>query len=88
MKKLIMVLCVALAGCSTTVPVARKFPEVPATLTEPAAKLQPLTTDNPQLSDLISNANDNYTEYYRLKEKYNSWIEWYNTQREIFESVK
>jgi len=42
----------------------------------------------PELSDLITNANDNYAEYYRLRDRYNGWINWYNTQKQIFESVK
>ena len=87
MKKLIIIACLIASGC-TTVPVTAKFPAAPDTLTEPVATLKTLDTSKPELSDLISNANDNYAEYYRLRDKYNGWINWYNTQKQIFESVK
>ena len=87
MKKLIIVSCLIITGC-VSVPVDRKFPTAPDTLKEPAVNLKTLDTTRPELSDLISNANDNYAEYYRLREKYNGWINWYNDQKKIFESVK
>jgi hypothetical protein len=87
MKKLIVIACLMIVGC-TTVPVTAKFPTVPNALTEAAPELKTLDTQNPQLSDLINNANDNYAEFYKLKNKYNAWIEWYNTQKQIFESIK
>lgn len=55
---------------------------------EPAPDLKPLAEDKKTLTDLIENANDNYGTYYDVREKYNAWIEWYNTQKQIFESVK
>jgi hypothetical protein len=87
MKKLIIIACLIVSGC-TTVPVTAKFPTAPDSLTEPTVALKTLDTQKPELSDLISNANDNYAEYYRLRDKYNGWIDWYNTQKQIFESVK
>jgi hypothetical protein len=87
MKKSIIVALLVLSGC-TTVPVTAKFPSAPDSLKEPASTLKTLDTPNPELSDLISNANDNYAEYYRLRNRYNGWINWYNTQKQIFESVK
>jgi hypothetical protein len=87
MKKLIIIACMVMSGC-TTVPVTAKFPTAPDTLTAPVATLKTLDTPRPELSDLITNANDNYAEYYRLRDRYNGWINWYNTQKQIFESVK
>jgi hypothetical protein len=87
MKKLIIIVCLIASGC-TTVPVTAKFPRAPDSLTEPTVALKTLDVPKPELSDLISNANDNYAEYYRLRDKYNGWIDWYNTQKQIFESVK
>jgi hypothetical protein len=89
MKKFLLVLLVAtITGC-TTAPVIVKFPEVPETLTQPASKLTPLDTSKKiELSDIIENANENAGKYYELREKYNAWIEWYNSQKKIFESVK
>jgi hypothetical protein len=89
MKKFLLVLLVAtITGC-TTAPVIVKFPEVPETLTQPASKLTPLDTSKKiELSDIIENANENAGKYYELREKYNAWIEWYNSQKKIFESIK
>ena len=64
------------------------WPTVPANLMEPASDLKPLSDDKKTLTDLIENANDNYTSYYTLKLKYNSWIEWYNMQKSIYENIK
>ena len=87
MKKLIVIACLIASGC-TTVPVTAKFPTAPDSLKEPAPTLKTLDVPKPELSDLIGNANDNYAEYYRLRDRYNGWINWYNTQKQIFESVK
>ena len=87
MKKLIIVACLVMAGC-TTVPVTAKFPTAPDSLKEQPADLKTLDMPNPQLSDLISNANDNYSEYYKLKDRFRGWLEWYDAQKAIFESVK
>ena len=89
MKKLLLTLSILLlAGC-TTVPVIPKFPDAPDAIKEPAGKLTPLdTTKKIELSDIIENANENAGKYYELREKYNAWIEWYNSQKKIFESVK
>ena len=87
MKKLIIIACMVISGC-TTVPVTAKFPSAPDSLKEPAPALRTLDAPKPELSDLITNANDNYAEYYRLREKYNGWINWYNDQKKIFDSVK
>ena len=87
MKPLIVIICLLISGC-VSVPVDREFPKVPDDLQEPVADLKILDIPNPQLSDLISNANDNYAEYYKLRDKYNGWLTWYETQKKIFESVK
>jgi hypothetical protein len=86
MKKLTIIFLLLIGGC-VSVPVDRKFPAVPENLMEPAPNLKTLNVKNPQLSDIINNANDNYAEFYKLQSKYNQWINWYNTQKKIFESV-
>ena len=64
------------------------WPEAPMELLQPANDLTPLLEDKKTITDLIENANENYASYYTRKLKYNSWIEWYNSQKQIFESVK
>jgi starvation-inducible outer membrane lipoprotein len=87
MKKLILISMLLLSGC-ISVPVDRTFPKIPDSFRESVPDLTPLSVKNPQLSDIISNANDNYSEYYKLRNRYNEWINWYDTQKKIFESVK
>jgi hypothetical protein len=83
-------LTLMLGACSTIVPVTQKFPDVPEEYLKPADKLTPLavTKGKPQLSDLLDNVNENYGKYYELRDKYNGWIEWYNTQKKIHDDVK
>ena len=86
MKKLLIVLL--LSGCSTTVPVARKFPEMPESLGKPCPPLTQLKEDTTKLSEVITVVTDNYSQYHLCSDKVDMWIEWYSLQKEIFDSVK
>ena len=90
MKKILAILLlVVITGCSTTAPVIAKFPEVPVELLQPAGTLTPLDTSKKiELSDIIENANENAGKYYALREKYNAWVEWYTSQKKIFDNIK
>jgi hypothetical protein len=89
MKKLLLVCTIfALTGCSTPVPVAMKFPEVPAELLKTCPDLKTLDLETKKLSDVINVVVDNYGQYYNCKSNIDDWIEWYNTQKKIYESVK
>lgn len=85
MKYLLLVLL--LTGCSTTVPVTAKFPEPPKYSNVACPPLEKLN-DGAKLSDLAKTLSDNYSLYYECSIKNDAWIEWYKTQRNIFESVK
>jgi|TARA_R110000868_G_scaffold80285_2_gene228228 hypothetical protein len=87
MKRLILI-SLLLTGCATSVPVRMSFPQAPESLTKPAEELQALDPNKKKLSDLLENANNNYGEYHKLKQQNDAWIEWYNTQRKLFEDVK
>ena len=87
MKYLIVLLFVLLTGCSTTVPVVAKFPEVPQQLLVKCPQLQKVT-DDAKLSDITKTITINYTEYYTCAVRNDAWIEWYGVQKIIFESVK
>lgn len=82
MKYLLIVLL--LAGCSTTVPVTRKFPEAPKTLMEKCVDLKKLN-DEAKLSDVAKTITINYSTYYDCLVKHDAWIEWYSIQKKIFE---
>jgi hypothetical protein len=85
MRYLLLVLL--LTGCSTTVPVTAKFPEVPNELLQKCPALKQLE-EEVKLSDVAKNITYNYTTYHECVIKYDAWIEWYQSQKKIFESVK
>ena len=89
MKRLIVILLFLLTACANNNPPAiPKWPSVAPDLQQPAAELTPLAPEQHNLSDLIANANDNYAQYYVLKEKYEGWQSWYNSQKKIQEGLK
>jgi len=85
MKYLLLLLVV---GCSTTVPVTMKFPESPGNVAmTPCPQLQKVE-DDAKLSDITKTITNNYGTYYECAVKNDAWIEWYQKQKQIFESVK
>jgi hypothetical protein len=88
MKQLLIVFALALlTGCSTVVPVAAKFPEAPGQLNLQSCPNLTKLKDVPQLSEISTTINVNYTAYYECAVKLETWIEWYYKQRSIFEHV-
>ena len=90
-KLLLLVTFIILAflatGCSTTVPVTAKFPDVPERLLVKCPQLEKLENEA-KLSDIGKTVTNNYTTYYECAVKNDAFIEWYQTQKRIFESVK
>ena len=84
MKYLLPLLMV---GCSTTVPVTAKFPEVPERLLQKCPQLEKLENEA-KLSDISKTVTNNYTTYYECAVKDDAWIEWYQKQKNIFEGIK
>jgi len=87
MRTLLLVSLIALSGCSTTVPVTVKFPEAPKELMSTCPDLKQTETTT-KLSDVLQVVTDNYSQYYECRVKLDSWIEWYKTQKKIFEEIK
>ena len=75
-----------LTGCSTVVPVTAKFPQVPNHLLQKCPQLDELS-DEAKLSDVAKTVTNNYTKYYECAVKSDAWIEWYEINKRIFESV-
>ena len=76
-------------GCSTTVPVTAKFPEAPIRLLEKCPeKLQEIVGDKINIIDFTKIIVINYGTYHECAVKNDAWIEWYNTQKKIFNEVK
>ena len=85
MRYLLLVLI--LTGCSTTVPVTVKFPNVPERLLVKCPQLEKLENEV-KLSDISKTVTNNYTTYYECAVKHDAFVEWYKIQKNIFESVK
>jgi hypothetical protein len=87
MKKLLLILpLVLLVGCVAT-PVKRNFPQVPAELMESCPDLQQ-TSETTKLSEVLKVVTDNYAQYHECRIKVDTWVDWYKSQKQIFESVK
>jgi hypothetical protein len=86
MKYLIILSAVLLASCSTPVPLTPRFPEAPATLLESCPKkLQTIEGDSVNIVDFTSVVVKNYGTYHECAVKYDSWIEWYTTQKKLWD---
>ena len=86
MKLLLIVLVLLLTGCLAT-PVQRSFPEVPEELKVACPDLM-LLEPTTKLSEVVSVVSKNYGQYQECQIKVDTWIEWYKTQKQIFESIK
>jgi hypothetical protein len=86
MKYLACFLLILVTGCSS-VPVAPKFPEVPERILKKCPQLEKLSEDS-KLSDIAKTVTNNYTTYYECAVKHDAFIEWYQVQKKIYESVK
>jgi hypothetical protein len=87
MKILPLIPLLFLVGCNTTVPVKQKFPDVPTQFLEPCEELKRLQKDA-KLSDIAKVVTENYTMYHECSIKNKAWVEWYSTQKKIFEAAK
>jgi hypothetical protein len=88
MKRLLVLLAIiSLSGC-VDVPVARHFPEVPADLLVACPDLKLVDPNTTKMSEVVGVVAGNYGQYNECKIKVDSWVEWYKTQKEIFDSVK
>lgn len=91
MRKLIPLIFVSfmLTGCIDLIPVTKmKFPEVPQELKEACPDLKTVDPETKKISEVLPIVVENYGTYYTCKVKVDAWIEWYNTQKEINDSVK
>ena len=87
MKLVILLSALVLSAC-VSVPVERKFPKVPAELQQACPSLQTIDPATIKLSTVVDTVVTNYGQYRECQVKIDSWIEWYNKQKEIFDSVK
>ena len=87
MKILALVPILLLTGCLAT-PVKRNFPEVPQELMVACPDLKQIENKTAKLSEIVSVVSANYGQSQECQIKVDTWIEWYKTQKDIFDSVK
>jgi hypothetical protein len=87
MKLVVLAISLALTACSTLVPVTMTFPEAPGRQAQVACPNLQKLKDDALLSDVSRTITINYSTYYECAVKTDAWIEWYEIQRRIFESV-
>jgi starvation-inducible outer membrane lipoprotein len=88
MKTIIIALLATSLTACVSVPVERTFPKIPPELMTSCPPLQLLAPDTTRLSDVVQNVVVNYGQYQECDAKTDAWIEWYNAQKKIFDSVK
>lgn len=87
MKYALILTATLLTGCSTVVPVTARFPDPPGrNAQERCPQLQQLKAD-PALSDVARTITVNYSTYYECAVKADTWQEWYQVQKNIFEGA-
>ena len=84
---LILTSSILLTGCLAT-PVKRTFPEAPQELITSCPELSMVADGTTQLSEVLKTITENYSQYHECRIKNDLWVEWYKTQKEIFNSVK
>jgi hypothetical protein len=88
MKKLLLILSLLMLTACNEIPVARHFPAVPDELLLACPDLKQVDPSTTKLSTVVSVVASNYGQYQECKIKVDAWVEWYKTQKDIFESVK
>ena len=88
MKQLLIIaVMIAVAGCSTTVPVKRTFPDVDAVLKTPCPDLA-LIPDTEVLTEVITVVANNYAAYKECQLTVEMWNQWHQEQKKNFDAVK
>ncbi len=82
-----IILAFLITGCSTTVPVTARFPDAPILILEKCPQLKTIEGESVSIIDFTKTVTLNYTTYYECAVKSDAWIEWYQTQKQIFEEV-
>jgi hypothetical protein len=76
-----------LSGC-VTIPVQRNFPDTPPSLKIGCEDLELIEPGTDKLSEVLVVVTGNYAKYHECQIKVETWQQWYNTQKKIFDSVR
>lgn len=85
MKLTTLLFAVALAGCTTVVPVRQQFPDAVPELKQKCEALMTVKGDSVSITELLKTVVENYTRYHQCAARVDGWQEWYDAQRKIFE---
>jgi hypothetical protein len=83
--KYIFIALLFLVGCSTTVPVQKKFPNATTELMKKCESLKKIEGDKVAITDMLKVIVHNYSLYYECSTKVDGWQEWYSEQKKIHE---
>ena len=81
-----LLIALLLSGCSTVVPVTAKFPEAPKLGLGACPQLDTVP-EGVKLSELTTTVTKNYGTYYECAVKADTWQQWYEVQKRIFEGI-
>lgn len=84
MRLLTVVAAAMLTGCMA-VPVKRTFPAAPEMIMKPCPPLEQTAPGTAKLSEILNVVTENYTKYHECQINQETWIEWYTTQKKIFD---
>jgi len=87
---LIATLVLLLAGCSSISgpKMTMTWPDTPPDLKVACPDLAQVDPNTTKLSDALDVVTSNYSQYYLCKDKVDNWLDWYNNQQKIYNSVK
>lgn len=84
---LVIMIILAVSGCTTAVPVTARFPEPPGKGAMTACPALQKLNDGARLSDVANTVTVNYSTYYECAVKTDAWQEWYRIQKHISEGA-
>lgn len=87
MKNILLFCVIFLTGCSTVVPLQRKFPEVPEVMMTKCETLETIEKPTVFLSELLSVITRNYNKYHNCSDLTAAWQQWYVEQKKIFDQA-
>jgi hypothetical protein len=88
MKRIIVILSSLLLTACLATPVKRTFPTIPEDLKTSCPDLAQMDPNTNKLSEVVKTVTVNYSTYHECKIRVDAWMEWYRTQKSIFEEVK
>jgi uncharacterized protein YcfL len=83
-----ILLAFLVTGCSTAVPVTQSFPTAPNMLLETCPMLKTIEGEKISIVDFTKTVSENYMSYYQCAAKNDSWIEWYQQQKKIWDESR